>query len=183
MVVGGVVSTMLLHARQSTQDVDFFTSQLSTEDATLLGEASRDVTRRIQHPKLGAGWFNNRTTLFISETVRAQLLAEGRDQNITVFEAPGLKLLAAPWEYQFCAKVHRMSGGGGKGHDGDDAASYLHQFLMRRNMVSVSARQIRGWFEKYGLPGVVHKSGFTGALHAVNDVYAQKYRNVRPIII
>lgn len=81
VVVGGVVSTMLLRTRGSTQDIDFFSEQLNRQDAKLLLDASNYVRQRITDPRLGSGWFNNKTTLFINPEVRALLVREGSEQN------------------------------------------------------------------------------------------------------
>jgi hypothetical protein len=183
MVVGGVVSTVLLHIRNSTQDVDFFaTDQLSNADASMLLQAAKDVSRRMKRPKVDAEWFNNRTTIFVGP-IRSQLAREGLAQNVTVFQAPGLRLLAAPWEYQFCAKVDRMAGGGGRGHDAVDAAGYLYRFFLRRGGAAmISVDTIRGWLDRYGLKRVKNQRGFRQAINSINDTYERTYVGVRPII-
>lgn len=180
VVVGGVVSTMLLRTRGSTQDIDFFTEQLQRGDAKLLMEASQFVRQQITDPRLGSGWFNNKTTFFINSEVRAQLAAEGLEQNVAVFEAPGLMLLAAPWAYQFCAKVHRMAGGGGKSHDGGDAAGYLRQLLISRNMTTISVDQIEQLLERYRIQGVA-TSGLPQAFQDINEAFAASYGGDYPI--
>ncbi len=181
VVVGGVVSTMLLRTRDSTQDIDFFSEQLSREDAKLLMEASQHVRQQLTDPRLGSGWFNNMTTFFINSRIRAQLVAEGLAQNAVVFQSPGLTLLAAPWAYQFCAKVHRMAGGGRKGHDAGDAAGYLYQFLTSQNMQTISADEIGQLLERYQIQGI-DRSGLLEAFQAINEAFAARYGNANPIV-
>jgi hypothetical protein len=181
VVVGGVVSTMLLHTRRSTQDIDFFSEKLTREDAKLLMEASRSVRGRIRDPTLGSGWFNNKTTYFINSDVRARLAAEGYQQNAIVFQASGLTLLAAPWAYQFCAKIHRMAGGGGKSHDAGDAAGYLYRYLQSQHIQAITVGQIQQLIQKYKIQGVA-KNGLPQSYQAINEAFAARYGNVYPIV-
>lgn len=181
VVVGGVVSTMLLRIRATTQDIDFFSEQLSRDDARLLIEASQYVRQQITDPRLGSGWFNNKTTFFINWDIRARLAAEGMEQNAAVFQAPGLTLLAAPWAYQFCAKIHRIAGGGGKGHDAGDAAGYLDQFLKSQDMGTISLEQIEQMIARYQIQGV-DRSGLPYAFQAINEAFAETYGDIYPIV-
>lgn len=164
---------------------------LSERDARLLRAASRYVSERSRNPRFGAGWLNNNTRHFIAVEIRAPLAQASLEQHTVVFERPGLKLVAAPWVYQFCAKLDRMAGGGGRGHDVGDAASYLFQFFRRRNAVLVPARhvwtvsraQVLTWLQDYGLERS-HRStsGFQRAIDNINNEYmARRYRPVPPI--
>jgi hypothetical protein len=191
VVVGGVVSTVLLRTRNSTQDVDFFMEPLSERDARLLGAASQDVSERSRNPRFGAGWLNNNTMVFIAGEIRARLARDSLAQDTVVFERPGLKLVAAPWVYQFCAKLDRMAGGGGRGHDVGDAASYLFQFFRGRNagrvpashVWTVSRAQVLTWLEEYGLERPNKSTrGFQRAIDNINNEYtARRYGQVPPI--
>lgn len=181
VVVGGVVSTMLLRTRNSTQDIDFFNVQLSDEDASLLARASKVAQEQMTYPKLDDQWFNSRTTVFIHQPLRIPLVSEGLRQNVVVFSAPGLTLLAAPWAYQFCAKVDRIAGGGGKGHDALDAAGYLNRFLSSKSWQTIPLDRVRRLFHDYHLQRAVNSRAFPGAIQDVNDAYVKRW-NTLPII-
>jgi hypothetical protein len=75
--------------------------------------------------------------LFIPRNLRARLLAESIEQNYTVFSAPGLRVIAAPWSYAFLAKLDRMAGRGGKPYHPEDAANYLQQYLLHKRRPNV----------------------------------------------
>lgn len=107
IAVGGVVNTLLLENRMRTYDVDFFHESLSSKDAALLLRATRHATK--QNAALAPGWLNNHTVLFIAGPIRRMLTTEAFNQNEVVFDATGLRLLAAPWQYLFCTKVDRIA--------------------------------------------------------------------------
>ena len=115
-VVGGAVSIMLLKARAATHDVDYIASSLSQSDVRIREEATGHVQRTYPQLQLEGNWFNRNATLFIDPAVRSKLIQElfqqGLAQNEIVFDAPGLRLYAAPWEWAICAKLDRIAGGG-----------------------------------------------------------------------
>ena len=173
VVVGGVVSTMLLRTRESTQDIDFFSDQISKKDTEILRQASSHVRGQITDPRLGEGWFNNRTILFIPADIRKVLAREGVEQNAVVFEASGLTLLSAPFAYQFCSKVHRIAGGGGKLYDSSDAADYLHEYLRRQHLATIGASEIDQLLQRYRVQA--NERGLGSAYQDVNQAFAARY--------
>lgn len=101
---------------------------------------------------LGQEWLNNHTVLFIPLHIRQILTMEALDQHAIVFQAPGLTILAAPWAYLFCTKIHRLSGSGistVQPYDQDDAVHYLERYLSQHSTASVTQVTLRAWFAQY----------------------------------
>ncbi|KFY02088.1 hypothetical protein V490_00654 [Pseudogymnoascus sp. VKM F-3557] len=145
VAVGGAVNTILLRTRDTTHDVDFFSSDLSHSDGALLQEAARIAQAQSTIP-LGGDWLNNSTTLYMGRALQVELRDLAIQQNDIVFQSPGLKVLAAPWGYAFCTKVDRMSKRSARPYDGTDAAVYLNRFIATQNHnrpVNVSVIQAR----------------------------------------
>jgi hypothetical protein len=145
IAVGGAVNTISLQSRQSTHDVDWFNNSLSPDQDKLLRQAANYALQQAKRHgfNIASNWFNNKTMLFIPPNLRSRLLAESVEQNYTVFSAPGLRIIAAPWSYACLTKLDRMAGGGGKSYDPEDAANYLHQYLLykRRPHIPISLIQ------------------------------------------
>jgi hypothetical protein len=181
MVVGGAVSTMRLDLRTSTKDVNFFGGHLSSSEMELLQQASEYARRKIRVPNLDSAWFNNRAMIFVNQEAQQRLYDEAVQQNVVVFQKLGLKLLAAPWEYQFWAKLCRISGGANIPYDEVDAAAYLHEHLRTEHMVDISINQIGQMLERYGFQ---NKDGIRlpEAYRAINRAYVAKYRTAPPIL-
>lgn len=74
--------------------------------------------------------------------------------NEVVFEEPGLRVLAAPWDYAFCAKLDRISGstelGTRKPYDLTDAVAYLHRYLATKRKRSVTITELEQRAAHYG---------------------------------
>lgn len=132
IAVGGAVNTMLLQSRTSTHDVDFFSAGLDNASGLLLEEAARAAEERSPVP-LGGDWLNNSTTLFMARALRNELGQLAERQNDIVFRAPGLTVLAAPWEYAFCTKIDRMTKRNMRVYDCADAAAYLNRLIVTTN--------------------------------------------------
>ncbi|KAL9132147.1 MAG: hypothetical protein Q9217_000081 [Psora testacea] len=170
--VGGIVNVILLRTRMATHDVDFFNDNLTPDDAALLREAisfAKKQMEKYQNLQMPAKWFNNQTTVFIKSALRRQLAREAMAQNEVVFSMPGLTMLAAPWSYAVCSKIHRISGGHSKRYDTSDAATYLHRYVSRNGLRQVRAGTIRQWGESYGIAVNDRDVG------KVDDAYAQLY--------
>jgi hypothetical protein len=116
----------------------------------MISEADNDVlTRAAQYaveemPILELEWLNNCTILFISQRLREILTANAVAQNEVVFRAPGLTLLAAPWEY---TKLNRLAVGS------IDIALTICRFLLRRYLTenglnTVPRRTIEQWADE-----------------------------------
>ena len=179
VVAGGVVSTMLLRIRASTHDVDYCT-QLGPEDRRLLKEASNYARQKTRNPKPNANWFNNRMIVWMDPDVHVPLAAESERLDAIVFRARGLTLLAAPWAYQFCMKLGRMAGGGGRSHDAADAAAYLHRYLTSQNTETISYDQIRHLLQRYKIRDI-SRNGLLRVFEHINTAFVPKYGNVVPI--
>lgn len=150
VAVGGAVNTIYLESRQTTHDVDFFNNRLTPTDVELLVKGAKEAIRR--DARLDETWFNNRTILFIPQDQREALTNEAFDQHEVIFSEGGLTVLAAPWQYAFCCKVDRISGGGinsERVYDRDDAVQYLNRYLTSRGETSVLYSTVRQWFVQY----------------------------------
>ncbi|KAI1810055.1 hypothetical protein GGS20DRAFT_580207 [Poronia punctata] len=137
VAVGGAVNTIHLQSRMVTHDVDFFNSHMTAQEIALLGD-----------------WFNNRTILFMPRAQAASLTDQAFAQHEVIFHERGLKVLAAPWNYAFCCKVDRISGGGIHGareYDLDDACHYLLQYLRSTQTARIKQSTIYTWFSTYEL--------------------------------
>ncbi|KFY19863.1 hypothetical protein V491_04156 [Pseudogymnoascus sp. VKM F-3775] len=132
VAVGGAVNTILLRTRDTTHDVDFFSSDLSHSDGALLQEAARVAQTQSTIP-LGGDWLNNSTTLYMGRALQVELRDLAIQQNDIVFQSPGLTVLAAPWGYAFCTKVDRMTKRNARPYDCTDAAVYLNRFIATQN--------------------------------------------------
>lgn len=96
---------------------------------------------------------------------------EALDQHAIVFQALGLTILAAPWVYLFCTKIHRLSGSGistAQPYDQDDAAHYLERHLSQHSTASVTQVIVRSWFSQYLLQWTTETEML---LPAVNSTY------------
>ena len=64
VAVGGAVNTLYLRSRAQTTDVDFFyRTKERHEDVSAIIQAARGAARQI---RVGEGWLNNHTAIFIS---------------------------------------------------------------------------------------------------------------------
>ncbi|KAI2624293.1 hypothetical protein GGR54DRAFT_569301 [Hypoxylon sp. NC1633] len=169
IAVRGAINTMYLHSRPTTHDLDFFNNRLTREPLELLRKGARKATQRSN--ALQEGWFNNRTVLFIPKDQRDTLTEEAFDQGVVIFSAPGLTVLAAPWQYAFCAKVDRLAGGGlhaPRPYDLPDATQYMNQYLYSYSLTSVPSTTVETWFTLYSLRWT---ESVKQTLHMVNAQY------------
>jgi hypothetical protein len=168
-VVGGAINTMLLRSRPNTHDVDFFNDNLTPAEVKCLSKATKSAFK--SNRTLGQEWLNNHTVLFIPLHIRRILTMEALDQHAIVFQAPGLTLLAAPWAYLFCTKIHRLSGSAistVQPYDQDEAAHYLQRYLLQHSTASVTQVMVRSWFAQYLLQWTTETEML---LPAVNSTY------------
>jgi hypothetical protein len=110
VAVGGAVNTIFLESRESTHDIDFFGPDLSKSDFKLVVAAAKYAQSK--DSSLPKEWINNRTVLFMSTELRESLIRDAIAQDEIIFDEPGLKVLAAPWNYACAAKLDRMARGG-----------------------------------------------------------------------
>lgn len=169
ITVGGAVNTLLLQNRQSTQDVDFFGTNLNNDQRILLDEAARYAERQSQTP-LGGEWFNNQTMLWLPLNVHRRVTQEALEQNEVVFERRGLELVAAPWNYALCGKMNRLvRPAETRPYNVTDAVSYLHYYILKHGG-PVSAARIKRWCQAY------QKDTSNDVIRAVNKECRRLYR-------
>jgi hypothetical protein len=152
IAVGGAVNTIHLQSRISTHDVDFFNDNLTAKDLESLINGAKAAAKRDK--RLTEQWLNNRTIFFIPKNQRAALTAAALQQREVIFLAPGLTVLAAPWDYAFCCKVDRLAGAGIRPaavYDRDDAVEYLSRYLSKHGMAQVQKKTVQMWFAQYSL--------------------------------
>ena len=172
VTVGGAVNTILLRSRQTTHDIDFFGVHLNNHKLRLLNDAARYAAERCSAP-LGTNWFNNETVLFLGQTLHREVTEAAYQQNDVVFQRPGLKILAAPWNYAFCAKIARLVSGVPRSYDLADAVTYLRRYITQTGGGSkpVKVATIEGWARQFR-----HETKRDFLLRNVNSEYRRRYR-------
>lgn len=58
---------------------------------------------------LGSARLNNHTALWMPSNLAQEVIRNSIDQNVIVFQRPGLTVYAAIWEYAFTTKAARVS--------------------------------------------------------------------------
>lgn len=152
IAVGGAVNTIYLQSRQTTHDIDFFNNSLTAKDFECLLKGAKEASKKDR--LLEEQWFNNRTIFFIPKDQRGVLTEQAFAQGEVIFSAPGLTVLAAPWQYAFCCKVDRLAGGGinsARSYDQDDAVQYLARYLSTTRVAQVPKSILQLWFGQYSL--------------------------------
>lgn len=182
VVVGGIINTIFLKNRRETHDVDFFNDNLPPAIVKCLARAAKSASKG--NPILGQGWLNNRFVFFVPPHIRHILVNEALGQHEIVFQAPGLTLLAAPWEFLFCTKLHRLSGRGvstATSYDQEDAVHYLERYISLQSTAAVPQRTVRFWFRQYLLDWTTETEEL---LPGVNSMYQSTFHVEHdPIII
>ncbi|KAL8864100.1 MAG: hypothetical protein Q9174_007470 [Haloplaca sp. 1 TL-2023] len=168
VTVGGAVNTILLRTREATHDIDFFGTNINNNQRMLLDEAAKYAERHSRTP-LGGEWFNNQTMLWLPPDVHRRVTDEALRQNEVVFEWPGLRLVAAPWNYSFCGKMNRLvRPDQARSYDLADAVSYLRRYIHKHGGRPVSKADVVAWCRGY------QKDTSAEVMKAVN----QEYRRV-----
>lgn len=176
VAVGGAVNCMALRSRNTTHDFDFFNNSFGQQDYELITAAAMAAQKKDK--KLETAWLNNRTIVFMPIDLRNSLTAEAIAQNDLVFEAPGLKVVAAPWNYAFCCKVDRLAGSGllnARPYDLGDAAAYLKRYLASiAKSKTVPKAEISAWMARFQLQRSAASTEFQEILAAVNQQLGYK---------
>lgn len=181
IAVGGAINTILLRSRDSTHDVDFFNDHLTRQEAELILRGAREASSHDR--RLAEEWFNNRTILFIPRDLRATLTDESLHHREVVFAAPGLTVLAAPWNYAFCCKVDRISGQGmhdARPYDLSDAIQYIHRYVQQHRITHVRRGDVQAWFTRFSLRW---SNNTEAVITRVNQGYRQHYRVNHDVIV
>lgn len=156
VAVGGAVNCMALRTRDTTHDFDFFNNRFGPKDYELFAAAAASAQKKTK--QLDTGWLNNRTVVFMPIDLRDSLTDEAIRQNDIVFNSPGLRVLAAPWNYALCCKIDRIAGSGitsKRPYDLDGAVAYLRRYLSRLpagpNEKRIPKAEIIAWMARFGL--------------------------------
>lgn len=170
VAVGGAVNTILLQSRATTHDVDFFCRLLQNPRLETLRSAGRYAVER-SSVTLSADWLNNATARMPGVVENIDYLVRAAvDQNAILFDRPGLKVVAAPWNYAFIKKVSRITQGTGRAYDASDAVAYLHQYIRTSNQDEpVSLERAQEWGRRYKAlcPAQI--------LEQINELYRRTY--------
>ena len=171
VAVGGAVNTLFLRTRSSTHGIDVFGSDLDNSSRMLLDEAMQHAIRQ-SRSSLGTDWLNTENQMWMSPTLHRELTNEATQQNVVVFNNPGLKILAAPWYYAFSSKISRLLTGGNQSRPYDlaDAVRYLHRVIMEHGGRLVSVATIEGWARRFR-----HSTSRNFLMQNVNVEYSQHY--------
>jgi len=116
---------------------------------------------------------NNRCVLFIPRSQKEYLYNEAVRQNDVVFQAPGLKVLAAPWNYAVSAKLDRVGGAspfGSRPYDLPDPVGYLHRYLTINRLGAVRQSDVASCAQSFD-----HKHFHSSTLQSLDDKYARTY--------
>lgn len=99
-VAGGAVNTIYLRSRHSTGDVDFFGAN---DQSRLLKEASKYAQ---QHSKsqLGANWFNNSMSLFLSRPLEQDLICAYTTRILFSSTVSDSRSMLSPGNMHYAAK-------------------------------------------------------------------------------
>ncbi|KAJ3150783.1 hypothetical protein HDU86_006292 [Geranomyces michiganensis] len=115
VVIGGAVSVLLLKSRNSTEDVDVFTSHLSKKQRNALSTACKTVAEQHGLPET---WMNATVQCFydnLNPIVRDSM----KDDNL-IAKFGNLKIYAADFEASVLAKLKRF-----RLHDKDDIVALI----------------------------------------------------------
>lgn len=173
ITVGGAVNTVLLRSRQTTHDVDFFSEDGTAQANLLVYEAAREANRR-RGGALGAAWFNNSTQLYMGRDRAHELASAAYQQNDIVYDGlnsrgHGLQVYAAPWEYALCGKMNRLTEGGERPYDLNDAIEYLVRYFRKTGHQSVTPDLIKQWCARWG------KQVTDEVLHRLDEAFFRRY--------
>lgn len=152
------MNTLYLGTRPTTSDVDFFyRTKLKNEDVSKIILAADAAAQKL---KLGDGWLNNHTAIFIEvihhlfigihpsyllqQGMVATLYEEALAQNEVIFYQKGLRVYAAPWRYALMTKMDRLGKGSRRDYDLSDAVGYLHKLVGKRGR-AVSRSELKEW--------------------------------------
>ncbi|CRK19281.1 hypothetical protein BN1723_013486 [Verticillium longisporum] len=123
------------------------------------------------HFQQRADWLNKATARMPGVVEHIDSLVEAAvAQDAVLFRQPGLKVVAAPWEYAFIKKVSRITQGTGRQYDASDAVAYLHQFIATSNRGRpVKLPTVQDWGQRYKALCPVE------ILQQINDLYHRTY--------
>ncbi|KAF7505307.1 hypothetical protein GJ744_001010 [Endocarpon pusillum] len=157
ITVGGSISSLLLKDQLTRENLDYIATDVSEEQRKILAAAAKYARLKSSQPIRGA-WFSTRgsDTLKLPFSVHRQVVLRSIAQHEIIFQAPGLKILAAPWEYAFVATLGRLASDRSvaRPHDLEDAIAYLHRYIEGWWSGPLTMGQVEFWAGLYGIPGV-----------------------------
>lgn len=157
ITVGGSISSLLLKDQLTREHLDYIATDVSEEQRKILAAAAKYARLKCSLPIHG-GWFSTRgdDTLKLPFSVHRQVVLRSISQNEIIFQARGLNILAAPWEYAFVATLGRLVSDRAvaRPHDLEDAVAYLHRYIEGWWDGPLTIGQVEFWARLYGVPGV-----------------------------
>ena len=162
--VGGYTAILLAKNRTESRDINVFGS---TETAAAIAETCRLADAISSEVGMSLGWLNNRAQLFVKQEYRDELYNSAKT---VLFEAEGLKILAADWTYMIASKCDRVSGGGGPEHDIKDAAAFIHLLRLERGAAGpLAVDELKSWCSVY------RTSINDNTINVIATAYEQEY--------
>lgn len=155
IVVGGVRSLLYLGARPSSHDEDPFGRWAEEHsEKALVGE-----------------WFNPENVMWIEADLHAKLSEQAVRDDVVVFEQAGLKLLAAPFNFAWSAKMSRLMDERNLSRECDmsDAVAYLYAYNQTQEGHPVRARTLGKWRKAFQVDYT------KAALKEVDMAYRREY--------
>lgn len=153
ITVGGPISTLMLRDRLHRRSLDFIGVQMTSRRRNML-EAAATYARNHNQDSLGPTWFHAKTMLRLPPNVHRAVTQAAISSREVVFKSPSLTILAAPWDYAFCATIERLASGisSDRMYDYNDALAYLHRYIEAQDDRPVTVPEIQAWARSYGIP-------------------------------
>ena len=166
IATGSTVKNIQSGSGQTMGEVNFLpTHTLSLAEHNLYRKAAAYAVEKCSFP-LGAEWLSDRFTKKFPEPLRARFVEESINQNVVVFEKPGLKVFAASWKYSFASELSRLHLNG----DAKEAVTYLRQHISLHQGEQVPFELIREWL------GELKKAPQKPVIEYVNRQYRVVHR-------
>ncbi|KAF2761464.1 hypothetical protein EJ05DRAFT_524799 [Pseudovirgaria hyperparasitica] len=156
ITVGGIVDMKHLKSWQTMNEGILFGNDISVKHTRTLVKEARDIVVAKSPVMLGTEWFNVENYFWLAPKLCHELTAEAVAQDIVVYDNPGLKILAAPWEHAFAVKVSRLLGnqeGANQRayYELHDSVQYLKEILKKKGHARISLAVVMSWSSKFGL--------------------------------
>jgi hypothetical protein len=153
ITVGGPISTLMLRDRLQRRSLNFIGVQMTSRRRNML-EAAATYARSHNQDSLGPTWFHAKTMLRLPPNVHRAVTQAAISAREVVFKSSGLTILAAPWDYAFCATIDKLASGisSDRLYDYTDALAYLHRYIQGQDDRPVTVPEIQAWARSYGIP-------------------------------
>lgn len=167
MAAVNAVSSALLPTRDKPLKIDIY-NNLTDRQVDALVTGCRIASEQSRSP-FTSRFFSNHVLLVLSKSVQKMVLQTASEQNEEVFASPGLKILAAPWNFAFCTKIERNTKPTQWSYDVDDASMCLHRHIQKHGGGGVFVHEIRRWAHMFNI--TIEDS----ALREVDECYRQRF--------